>query len=64
MPMAWLKKVQPIRDNIRAASDTTFTVEGDVRLQINIGGHVANAVFGMTLKLATKMILGTAFIDK
>lgn len=60
---AWLKKIQPIRSNLRAASDTTFTVEGIVRLTIEIGGHVSSTVFGVAPKLATKMILGMAFVN-
>lgn len=64
MPIARLKGMQPIRANISAASDMTFTVEGVVRLQDDVSGHVTNTVFGVAPKLATKMILKTAFIDK
>lgn len=49
---------------MKAASDTTFTVADVVRLQVEIGEHVTNAVFRVAPKLATKRISRTAFINK
>lgn len=56
--------MQPIRASIRAASDSTFIVEGVDRVQVDIGGHVTIAVFRVVPKLVTKMILGMALFDK
>lgn len=50
--------------SIKAAGDTSFKVEGVVGLSIEIGGHNAKVGSGVASKLATKMLLGTAFIDR
>lgn len=47
MPTPWLKKVQPILANIRAARDTTFTIDGDVKIQVSIDRHVTIAVLAL-----------------
>lgn len=43
----WLELLNPIQANIRAASDTTFTAEGVIRQQVEIGGHVTAKVFSV-----------------
>lgn len=64
MTAYWITEVQPICANARAASDTTLTVEGVVSLCGKIDGHVKTAVFGIAPRLAIRMIVGTAFVDK
>lgn len=49
---------------MRATGDTTFRVEGVVRLAVKIGGHKKATGFVVAPKLATKRTLETAFIDK
>lgn len=45
-------------------SDTTFYVEGVIRITANFGGHHVHILFDAARVLATKVILGMAFIDR
>lgn len=58
VPTPWMKRIQPVRASIRAAGDTTLTVEGIVRLQGKICKHVTTAVFSGPLKFVVKDSLG------
>lgn len=64
LPTQWLTKVQQIRMSIREAGNTTITSEGIISLTVEIGRQKASTVFGVALKPATEILLGTAFIDK
>lgn len=64
LPMAWLADIQPICVSVKAAGNTSFTVEGVVRLLVEVGGHEAKTIFGLVPKLAIKTIFDTAFINK
>lgn len=64
LPTPWLANVQPIRTNTRAAGDTTLRVEGLVHIIVEVGGHKASAVFGVSSNLPIKMIFGTMFLTK
>lgn len=64
MPPNWLTKVQSFRASIRAACGMTFTVEGVVRLSVEIGGQVTTAVFEVALRLTAKLVFEMALIDE
>lgn len=49
---------------MKATGDTALRVEIVISLLVGNGGQHARKVFGVTPKLATKFILGAAFIDK
>lgn len=63
LPSSWLADIQPICVNVKAAGDTSFRIEGILRLLVKIDGHNANAVPETAPKLATKKILGAKLID-
>lgn len=64
LPTQWLENVKPILASIWAVGDTTFRVDGVIRLKVKNGGQKASEVFGVAPKLPNKIIVGTAFIDK
>lgn len=64
IPILRLEWVQPVRDNVKAASNKTISVEGVIRLQVEIGWYATNAVLGVVPRLETKIIFETAFIDR
>lgn len=49
--------------SVQAAGDMFFGVEGAIRLLVKISGHKTKTVFEAAPKLASKIILGMAFID-
>lgn len=64
IPTSLIPLIKPIKTSVRSAGDTTFNVNGVIRLPIEFEREVINVVLGIAPILATKMILGTAFIDK
>lgn len=49
---------------MKAAGDTTFRVRDVIFLSIKVRWHKAEEIYGGAPRLATKMLLGTVFIDK
>lgn len=64
MLTTWLKKMQKIPANTRAAINTTVLVEGVASLQVQIGGHFLNAAFVVATELNTNMILKISLIER
>lgn len=62
--ITWMNKAQYIQASVRATSEKTFTVKDVGRQMVKIGGHLTCSVFGVAPKLARRMVLGTAIINK
>lgn len=54
LPSPWLVDVHPIRASMKAAVDTTFNVEGVIRLSVKIKGRKTKTNFGVAPRLAKK----------
>lgn len=59
-----LVNVQLIRDNVESAGETIFRVNDVTLLSVKIGRLKTKAVLEFVPKLATKLVHGTAAIDR
>lgn len=59
LPKPFLVNVPTIRVSVKAVCKTAFSVEGAVRFLVGIGSHKAVAVFRVSPKLETEMVLST-----
>ena len=64
LPKKWLATIQPYPgNNLSTANKSSLDVIGDIRLFLNTGNLKDMIRFGVVLKLVTRVLVGTHFIE-